>query len=371
MSLRPSAAQVKLQVEAALAHKIPSALTVNERPTPEMLPTGIAEIDQMTGGIARGTMTEICGAASSGRTSVLLSIMAGVTRRGEAVALVDASDAFHPESAEVAGVEMRRVLWVRCSDARGQVTGDWEQEKLSPQRAQRSAQEKSGEWWVVSGEKKLPTRKERLKPVEQALKATDLLLQSGGFGLIVVDLGDVRPEDARRVPLTTWFRFRRAIENTPTTLVIVEQEPYAKTCATLVMELKAIRREFSVISHQSSDEVLSATCSRLSAEQIAELLNCATAENRSPQRTQRNAEERGQVTGDSGQGNEDQNLFSIPQFGNSAVPQSCCARPLIPTHSHLLHGMRIQVEISRGQLIGRKPVQSVPAFESRTDLSIC
>jgi hypothetical protein len=303
MLLRPSAAAVKLQVEAALAHKIPSALTVTERPAPEMLPTGIAEIDQATGGIARGTVTEICGAASSGRTSVLLSIMAGVTRRGEAVALLDASDAFHPESGQVAGIELKRLLWVRCAENRAiGPSGDRLIKKPGC----------SGEWWAVSGEKKLLTRKERLRPVEQALKATDLLLQSGGFGLIVVDLGDVRPEDARRVPLTTWFRFRRAIENTPTTLVIVEQEPYAKTCASLVMTL------------------------------------------------------RGQGSGDRGQYTAElRNWFSISQSGME------CANPVFPTHSHLFHGMKIEVEISRGQLIGKKPVQSVPTFESRTELAIC
>jgi hypothetical protein len=244
---------------------------------------------------------------------VLLSIMAGVTRRGEAVALVDASDAFHPESGQVAGIELKRLLWVRCAENRAiGPSGDRAIEKPGC----------SGEWWVVSGEKKLLTRKERLRLVEQALKATDLLLQSGGFGLIVVDLGDVRPEDARRVPLTTWFRFRRAIENTPTTLVIVEQEPYAKTCAALVMELKL----------------------------------------------------RGQGKGDRGQYTaEVRNWFSIPQFGSSAIPQSGmeCANPVFPTHSHLFHGMKIELEISRGQLIGKKPVQSVPAFESRTELAIC
>lgn len=320
MSFRLSAAQVKLQVEAALAHKIPSALTVTERPAPEMLPTGIAEIDEATGGIARGAVTEICGAASSGRTSVLLSIMAGVTRRGEAVALVDASDAFHPESGQVAGVDLRRLLWVRIGGDR--VIGRSGDRVIEKPKI-------SDEWWVVRGEKKLPTRKERLKPVEQALKATDLLLQSGGFGLIMVDLGDIRPDDARRVPLTTWFRFRRAIENTPTTLVIVEKEPYAKTCAALVLELNAARANW-------------------------------TTENFSPQRTQRNAEV---------------NIRSLDSASLRDAPLGMtrsleCASASLPTHSHLLHGMSIQVEISRGQLIGRKPVQSVPAFESRTELAI-
>jgi len=75
--------------------------------------------------------------------------------------------------------------------------------------------------------------------LDQALKATDLLIQSGGFGLVVVDLGDVSAEQARRIPLTSWFRFRRAVENTPTVLMVMAKDSCAKTCASLVMELSA------------------------------------------------------------------------------------------------------------------------------------
>ena len=78
--------------------------------------------------------------------------------------------------------------------------------------------------------------------MEQALKTTDLLLQGGGFGMIAVDLGDVPPQFARRIPLTSWFRFRRAVENTPSVLLVVEQEPYAKTCASLVLRMEPTAR---------------------------------------------------------------------------------------------------------------------------------
>jgi hypothetical protein len=300
MSFRPGAAAVKLQVEAALAHKIPSALTPSARPEPELIPTGVAQLDASIGGIARGCVTEICGASSSGRTSVMLSLLARVTRRAEAIALVDASDAFHPESAAQAGVELKRLLWVRCSDAPQRMQRDATSFKnCHPEQSRSNAMAASRDLGFL-GE-----RKQRLIRVEQALKATDLLLQSGGFGLIVVDLGDIHPEDARRVPLTTWFRFRRAIENTPTALVILEQEPYAKTCASLVMELKAMRREFSAFANDQ----------------------------------------------------------------RPATNDRHCARPLPPTHAHLLYGMQIEVEISRGQLVGKKPVQSVPVFATSTELS--
>ena len=85
-----------------------------ERPSPEMVSTGVPAIDALTGGLPRGALTEIVGPASSGRTSLLLSLLAQATARQEACALVDASDAFDPESAVAAGIDLKRLLWVRC-----------------------------------------------------------------------------------------------------------------------------------------------------------------------------------------------------------------------------------------------------------------
>jgi hypothetical protein len=237
---------LRLQVESALAHRVPSALTVRERPAPEVFPTGITTLDELTGmgGLPRSALTEICGPASSGRTSVLLSLLAQATSRHEACALIDASDAFHPESAQAAGVALGRLLWVRCG------------ENLLPPRAQRNAKEEKyksenqnhkvaprlkGKSDVVEDEQTSRSprfRKKAFDRLEQALKATDLLLQSGGFGLLVVDLADIAPEVARRVPLTSWFRFRRAVEETSTALVVLEQEPFARTCASLVLRFR-------------------------------------------------------------------------------------------------------------------------------------
>jgi hypothetical protein len=216
---RSRAEGVRAQVESSLAKKIPSALTVREKPLLEVLSTGIREVDAAiaresgaeAAGLPRGALSEICGAASSGRTTVLLSLLAQVTSsqsRQEFCAVVDASDAFHPASAERAGVDLSRILWVRCGSSS-------------------------------------ENRRSAFHAVEKALKVTDLLLQSGGFGLIAVDLGDIAPQVARRVPLTSWFRFRRAVENTPTALVILEQEPYAKTCASLVLQLKTAQARWS------------------------------------------------------------------------------------------------------------------------------
>src|SRR5207237_6659259 len=87
-------------------------------------------------------------------------------------------------------------------------------------------------------------------PIEQALRVTDLPLLSGGFGLVAIDLSDVPLKMARRIPLTSWFRFQRAVENTPTVLFVIGQVPCAQTCATLLLKLQA--SEKSVVGPWSS-----------------------------------------------------------------------------------------------------------------------
>ena len=77
------------------------------------------------------------------------------------------------------------------------------------------------------------------------LKVTDLLLQSNGFGMIVLDLGDVPVQSARRIPLASWFRFRRAIEHTPTALLVLEQLPIAGSCSSLLLRVSAAQPHHS------------------------------------------------------------------------------------------------------------------------------
>jgi hypothetical protein len=174
---------------ALLLKQFESVLQWQSRPSPELVRTGISEIDTATGGLPRGSLTEIFGPASSGRTSLLTSILAAATERQEVCALVDAEDAFDPTSASAAGVRLDRLLWIRCGHN-----------------------------------------------AEHALKSADLLIQGGGFGLVAMDLGDTAPRIAQRISLTSWFRLRRAVENTPTVLVALAQQSNAKTCASLMLE---------------------------------------------------------------------------------------------------------------------------------------
>ena len=221
--------QISRGVACEHAMELPPVLPASrlaEHPAPATVLTGIEELDALTGGLPRGALSEICGPASSGRTSVLLALMASMAAQAEVCALVDASDSFDPKSAEAAGVDLRKLLWIRCSKSKSTVDGPRSTAKYG---------------YGVA----IDRRPWTLDRLEQALKATDLLLQGGGFGLVVVDLADVPAQAARRVPLTSWFRFRRAVENTRTVLVVIEQEPYAKTCASVVLKLSAVSSQLS------------------------------------------------------------------------------------------------------------------------------
>src|SRR5580698_4638607 len=219
-----------------------SRLTV--RPTPEMVSSGVRELDVLTGGLPRGCLTEVCGPVSSGRTSLLLAVLAAATRRQEACALVDVSDAFDPVSAALAAVNFESLLWVRCTV--DQPAAEWRKNETLKRRNRGCAEGN----------------------VEQALRVTDLLLQSGGFGLVIIDLGDVPLKFARRIPLTSWFRFQRAIEHTPTVLFVVSQSSCAQTCAALLLKVQA-EKKLSAFSYQLS---------ALKTPSHAELLNELSSE---------------------------------------------------------------------------------------------
>ena len=85
----------------------------------------------------------------------------------------------------------------------------------------------------------------KLRPLEQAFKVADILLQSSGFGLIAVDLSGIAERVVRRVPLSSWFRFSRVIEKQSAALVFIEQEPHATSCAGLVLRISAEPKIFS------------------------------------------------------------------------------------------------------------------------------
>src|ERR1700686_672076 len=217
--MRSNLATLRSDVELSLAGRVVSPFGYRDRKSVETVLTGMPEIDALTGGFPRGALTEICGPPCSGRTTVLLSALATRPAEAEVCALIDARDSFDPRSTEAAGVELRQLLWVRC------------------------------------------------RGLEQSLRAADLVIQGGGFGFIALDLSDVAPETVRHVPLKAWFRFRRAVEDTSTVLLVLEQESNAKTCASLVlrMSMKAAKWSGAVESNVKDN---TAGISRYSHERL-------------------------------------------------------------------------------------------------------
>ena len=201
---------------------------------------------------------------------MLLLALARATQRGEVCALVDASDAFDPASAAAAGMEMSRLLWVRC--------GEKYPSRKHPSPARRAGGAKTDTYQSMpssdsyqgmpSGIPQVAEKKFGFSRWEaqlgQMLKVTDLLLQSNGFGMIALDLGDVPVPSARRIPLASWFRFRRAIEHTPTALLVLEQQPIAGSCSSVLVKVSGARS-------QVAGKGLSAVSSQLSENRASHL----------------------------------------------------------------------------------------------------
>ena len=204
-------------VRSYVESRLPGALSPLMRSEPEMIGTGIDGVDCLTGGIPRRGLTQICAPreVSSGRTTLLISMMAEITRAEEFCALVDAGDCFDPASAETAGVDMARVLWVRCERGRG------------------------------------------IKPLEQAFRAADIIVQNGGFGLIAVDLGTIEERWVRKAPLSTWFRFARVMEKMPAALVFLMSYPAAQSCAAVTLYLAGSRGQWHGVEEISHANFLS------------------------------------------------------------------------------------------------------------------
>jgi recombination protein RecA len=203
-----TASTLRLQIEHALEHRFPAALSPAPRARTEVATTGIAEVDELLGGgLPVGAISELTGPDCSGRTSLALAFLGRRTQEGNVCAWVDVEDALDPESAAANGVCLNQLLWVRCGDERRRL-------------------EKNGKPWGR---------------LDQAIRATDLLLQAGGFSAIVLDMGATAAEYARRIPLATWFRFRQAAQRMQCSLVVVGQKACAQSSADMVLECKAVR----------------------------------------------------------------------------------------------------------------------------------
>ena len=153
-----------------------------------LAPTGVASLDAcLRGGLPRGQLSEIAGRCSSGRTTLLLALVAAATRRGEVAAVVDTCDCLDVASAVAAQTDLDRLLWIR------------------------------GDTGPID------------RAIDRALKAYNLVLQAGGFGVVALDLADVPLLALKGIPFTTWMRVQRIVEGSDTACVLVVPEPLARS----------------------------------------------------------------------------------------------------------------------------------------------
>lgn len=288
-----SASAVRIQIEATLARRIPSALTPATKAIRPVASTGIDMLDDLLhGGLPIGAVSEFIGPECSGRTSVALSMLARLTQSAKICAWIDAGDAFDPLSAAAAGLDLERLLWVRCGVTTGNASHRGNSfavppNYLIPPVARKGLHgggfgphprtEVNGLSTAIEGlfQPEIP-ESPRLNPrcaepqlrrrpsqhtaeplsiapcarpfvkasgrpwsrIEQALRTADLLLQGGGFSAIVLDLGSLSPEFVSRVPLATWYRYRAAAERTQSSIVLLTQYACAKSSAELVLEFQ-------------------------------------------------------------------------------------------------------------------------------------
>ena len=318
------AAELRKRVESALALRVPAALSMRPATAPERLSCGLEEVDAaLGGGLPLGAITELAGVHSSGRTTLVLSTLAVVTRLGDSCAYVDVADSLDPVSASALGVDLRRLLWVRTGEARAGEAAvaagspfpvampapAVESKRIGPMgwchpRNETIGLEHAvGELFqaVVKEKADFTPRcseaipRERVQPVsftpvpfspqlqgspprhanthgknvwtrlDQALRATDLLLNTGGFRAIVLDMADIAPEQARRVPLATWYRFRLQAEKSRTLFLLMTRAPCANSCAALSLHCEQGEIEWQQAT-RNSPRLLTGVRYRVSVE---------------------------------------------------------------------------------------------------------
>jgi len=329
---------VSQAVEQALATRVQAPFAPVAR-TLERASFGIAAIDHIVeGGAPLGAITELVGSPCSGRTTAALHLLSRFMAEGNVCAWVDVADAFNPTSAAANGIDLRRLLWVRCGGSElnaavsemypevsaasvgcssmqpgsGNSPHPRTESRNMPQAIQAMLGAHGGllqhqmrrerkfagtpgapnrplTMRAVDRQEQTPT--DRLPPrrdagvgvrarcaepmlrrvialpnsrysragkyderhamhraansgtpwkaMDQALRATDLLLTNGGFAAIVLDLGSTPPEFAWRIPLATWFRYRAACERNRCSLVLLTQHPCARSSAGLVVRMQS------------------------------------------------------------------------------------------------------------------------------------
>lgn len=292
----PIASAIRLQIESALARKIPSALTPQPKMARPVIETGIGPLDDLLrGGLPVGAISELTGPECSGRTSVALSFLARLTEANKVCAWIDVSNSLDPASAASVGVNLKKLLWVRCGSQQTTATRVGRRFRLPegyltpspikkglhgggfgphPRTEVRGLSDAVGELFeprcaesqhlprplkksaepslsTVTQAVRTPKRAKQYDAIEQGVRSADLLLQTGGFSAIVLDMGTVAPEYVARIELSTWHRYRVAAERTQSSILLLSQYPCAKSSSELQLRLSSaeeIKKDTTVFS---------------------------------------------------------------------------------------------------------------------------
>ncbi len=201
---------------ADLGSQVHRGVSHDAAKTLRFCPTGLEELDaHLGGGFPIGRLSEICGAPSSGRTSLALALLTETLNRGVLAAWVDLADAFDPISASLSGNDLESLLWVRA---------------------------RSG---------------------DEALRSCERLLQTEGFELVILDLATlptlpIKPSlttspttpqarsqsrwQARRgemaIRVASWLRLARLASSTRSALVVISNASVTGSQAELILEMK-------------------------------------------------------------------------------------------------------------------------------------
>ena len=234
---REAVRNLRAALDPAIARRVTSATelihALNKTKREDFLPTSIEAIDTILGGgLRRGKVVELVARRAAGRFSIVMSTLAAATSVGEAAALIDVNDHFDPQLAEAAGVDLKRLLWVRPNT------------------------------------------------MKQAVMAAEMITATG-FQLVILDAG-LHPVRGRRPPDATWVRLARAAESHGAAMLISAPYPFTGTASEALIRgettrvkwlgkgksprlLAGIRTDFRLEKHRHMKPGSSAICDLRSA----------------------------------------------------------------------------------------------------------
>ena len=136
-----------------------------------------------------------------------MATLAAATARGELVALVDAFDRVDPVTASATGLVLSQVLWVRGPA----LTATARHPMMGP-------------------------------AILRAIRACDLIVRAGGFGVIALDLAGAPTRALNDLASSTWMRLAHANAGQSTVCLLVGDHAMGRSARGVSVRLASTRR---------------------------------------------------------------------------------------------------------------------------------